>query len=78
MVFTFPSSTSVDLSCVRLPIRSLQAQLVEWRRAIHQKPELGFQEQITSHFIAQKLQEWGIEHQTAIAKTGIECRVSID
>lgn len=71
MVFTFPSPASVNLSCVRLPIRSLQPQLVEWRRGIHQKPELGFQEQITSQFIAQKLQQWGIEHQTAIAKTGI-------
>ncbi|MDJ0774708.1 MAG: M20 family metallopeptidase [Mastigocoleus sp. MO_167.B18] len=71
MVSTFPNPVPVDLSCVRLPIRSLQPQLVEWRRQIHQKPELGFQEKITSEFVAQKLQEWGIEHQTGIAKTGI-------
>ncbi len=71
MVSTFPNSASINLSSVRLPIRSLQPQLVEWRRTIHTKPELGFQEKITSEFIAQKLQEWGIEHQTGIAKTGI-------
>lgn len=71
MVSTFPNSASVNLSCVRLAIRSLQPKLVEWRRQIHQKPELGFQEQLTSEFVAKKLQEWGIEHQTGIAKTGI-------
>ncbi|BAY60943.1 N-acyl-L-amino acid amidohydrolase [Calothrix brevissima NIES-22] len=71
MVSTFPNPGTVDLSHVRLSIRSLQTQLVEWRRSLHQKPELGFQEKLTAEFIAQKLQAWGIEHQTGIAKTGI-------
>jgi amidohydrolase len=71
MVSTFPHPSSVDLSRVRLAIRSLQPQLVEWRRRLHQQPELGFQEKLTSEFISQKLQEWGIEHQTGIAETGI-------
>ncbi|MBW4479762.1 MAG: amidohydrolase [Tolypothrix brevis GSE-NOS-MK-07-07A] len=71
MVSTFPHPSSVDLSRVRLEIRSLQPQLVEWRRQLHQQPELGFQEKLTSEFVSQKLQEWGIEHQTGIAETGI-------
>ena len=71
MVSTFPNPSSVDLSRVRLSIRSLQPQLVEWRRGLHQKPELGFQEKLTAQFVSQKLQEWGIEHQTDIAQTGI-------
>lgn len=71
MVSTFPNPTAVDLSRVRLPIRSLQPQLVEWRRRLHQKPELGFNEKLTAEFVSQKLQEWGIEHQTGIAETGI-------
>ncbi|BAY40466.1 N-acyl-L-amino acid amidohydrolase [Nostoc sp. NIES-2111] len=71
MVSTFPNPASVDLSRVRLAIRSLQPQLVEWRRRLHQKPELGFQEKLTAEFVSQKLQEWGIEHQTGIAQTGI-------
>ncbi|NJM70828.1 MAG: amidohydrolase [Scytonema sp. RU_4_4] len=71
MVSTFPNSSCVDLSRVRLSIRSLQPQLVEWRRQLHQKPELGFQEKLTAQFVSQKLQEWGIEHQTGIAQTGI-------
>jgi len=71
MVSTFPHPSSVDLSRVRLEIRSLQPQLVEWRRRLHQQPELGFQEKLTSEFVSHKLQEWGIEHQTGIAETGI-------
>jgi amidohydrolase len=71
MVSTLPNLTSVDLSQLRMEIRNLQPQLVEWRRRLHQKPELGFQENLTAEFVSQKLQEWGIEHQTNIAKTGI-------
>lgn len=71
MVSSFPSPATVDLSRVRLAIRSLQPQLVEWRRRLHQKPELAFQEHLTAEFIASKLQAWGIEHQTGIAQTGI-------
>lgn len=71
MVSTFPHPASADLSRVRLAIRSLQPQLVEWRRRLHQKPELGFQEKLTAEFVSLKLQEWGIEHQTGIAQTGI-------
>lgn len=68
---TSKDSIKIDLSRVRLEIQALQPQLVEWRRRLHQRPELGFQEQLTAEFVAQKLQEWGIEHQTGIAKTGI-------
>ncbi|MFN9561497.1 MAG: M20 family metallopeptidase, partial [Dolichospermum sp.] len=68
---TFPLASTVNLKNVRLEIRALQPQLVEWRRQIHQKPELGFQEKITAEFISQKLQNWGIEHQVGIAQTGI-------
>lgn len=71
MVSTFPHPSTVDLSRVRLSIRSLQPQLVEWRRLLHQKPELGFQEKLTAELIEKKLQAWGIEHQTGIAQTGI-------
>jgi amidohydrolase len=71
MVSTLPNLTSVDLSQLRLEIRNLQPQLVEWRRHLHQKPELAFNENLTAEFVSQKLQQWGIEHQTNIAKTGI-------
>ena len=76
MISTFPTPHSVTSDEIRLTIRALQPQLVEWRRHLHQKPELGFKEQLTSEFISQKLQQWGIEHQTGIAKTGIVATIS--
>jgi amidohydrolase len=67
---TFLSMVNAE-SKVRLEIRSLQPQLVVWRRQFHQRPELGFQEKITASMIAEKLTEWNIPHQSAIAATGI-------
>ncbi len=46
-------------------------EVISIRRAIHQYPELAFKEEKTAHLIAQKLSEYGIEHQTNIAKTGV-------
>jgi len=71
MVAVFPQINSIESSKLRLEIRSLQPQLVTWRRYLHQYPELSFREELTSAFICQKLREWGIEHQTRIAQTGI-------
>ncbi|NJK48415.1 amidohydrolase [Candidatus Gracilibacteria bacterium] len=71
MISTFPTNNCIDLSQIRLEIRSLQSRLVAWRRRFHQRPELGFQERLTSEFISQNLTEMGIKHQTGIAKTGI-------
>ena len=67
---SFPT-LSQELAHIRLAIRTLQPQLVEWRRSLHQTPELGFHETLTSAYIDRKLTEWGIEHQTGIAETGI-------
>ena len=58
-------------SPVRPEIQALQPQLVQWRRTLHQKPELGFREQLTAAFVAGKLTQWGIPHQTGVARTGI-------
>ncbi|CAD0231995.1 putative amidohydrolase YhaA [Planktothrix agardhii] len=71
MVSTIPSLNSVNNSQLRLDIRNLQPQLIEWRRHLHQYPELGFKETLTAEFVAEKLKKWGIEHETGIAKTGI-------
>ncbi|HEY9852514.1 MAG TPA: M20 family metallopeptidase [Leptolyngbyaceae cyanobacterium] len=76
MISTLPNSLSVNLSRIRSEIRALQPQLVEWRRNLHQCPELGFQEKLTSEFISAKLREWGIDHQTGIAQTGIVATIS--
>ncbi len=78
MVSTFPNSSSVNSAQIRLEIRALQSQLVKWRRSIHQRPELGFEEKLTADLISRQLQAWGIEHQTGIAETGIVAVIDSD
>lgn len=41
------------------------------RHHIHSNPELSYEEYNTSAFISQKLTEYGIEHQTGVAGTGV-------
>lgn len=76
MVVTSPHSFGVNQSQLRPDIQALQPQLVEWRRHLHQRPELGFQEKLTAQFVINKLQEWGIDHQTGIAQTGIVATIT--
>lgn len=71
MVSTPLAPLAIDGSRIRAEIRSLQPQLVEWRRQLHQYPELGFREHLTAELVTQKLEEWGIEYQTGVAETGV-------
>lgn len=51
---------------------SLHEEMKVWRRSLHQKPELGFQEHGTAEFIKNKLREFGIEEvSTGVGQTGI-------
>ena len=52
-------------------INSLHAEMTEWRHIIHAHPETAFEETHTSEFVAQKLQEFGIEVYQGLAKTGV-------
>jgi amidohydrolase len=45
--------------------------MVEWRRALHRHPELGFEEHRTAAFIAERLRSLGLEVRTEIARTGV-------
>ncbi len=47
------------------------AQLSEWRRAIHRRPELGFQEQHTAALASQILAGLGGRVRTGVGKTGV-------
>ena len=42
-------------------IKAMQEELTAWRRDIHAHPELGFEENRTADFVAQKLEEFGIQ-----------------
>lgn len=51
--------------------QAIANQLVAWRRQIHSRPELSFQEHGTARLVAETLETFGIEVQTGIAKTGV-------
>ncbi len=50
---------------------AIQAKLVEWRRHLHEHPELGNREYNTAAYITEHLKKLGIEVQTGVAKTGV-------
>ena len=76
MVFTVKESKSVNLDAIRTDIQQLQSDLVNWRRQLHQKQELGFQEHITAELIQHKLQQCNIPHNIGIAETGIVATIA--
>jgi amidohydrolase len=46
-------------------------QLTQWRHHLHANPELGFEEQATSDFVAARLAEMGLEVTRGIGGTGL-------
>jgi amidohydrolase len=50
---------------------AIQNKLVEWRRHLHEHPELGNREVNTAAYIIEQLKDLGLEIQTGIAKTGV-------
>jgi amidohydrolase len=51
--------------------REIEPRVIEWRRDIHQHPELGNREFRTAGIVAQHLKSLGIEVRTAVAHTGV-------
>ncbi len=52
-------------------IQKIEPKCIEWRRHIHQFPELGNRETKTAKYIANHLRTLGLEVQENIAKTGV-------
>lgn len=53
-------------------VKSVTPRVVEWRRYIHENPELSNREVKTGQFIAEKLRSFGnIEVKSGVAKTGV-------
>jgi amidohydrolase len=51
--------------------QAIQEQLVQWRRTIHQWPELGFDVQRTAALVAETLAGLGVEIRTGVGKSGV-------
>jgi amidohydrolase len=66
-----PTSGSPLASEVDRLAAATEAQLLEWRRHLHQHPELSNRETETAAFVAAKLREFGLEPRTGVARTGV-------
>jgi amidohydrolase len=63
---------AVDMSAeINTAAEKILPQVIEWRRHLHQYPELGNREFKTSAYIEEKLRSLGIEVKTKIAHTGV-------
>lgn len=73
--FTFSASAHTAPSSLEDQIRkdssAIESQLIEWRRDIHQHPELGEQETRTARLVAEHLKSLGMEVQTEVGRTGV-------
>lgn len=65
-VFPFTISDDIDAATARI-----MPQVIQWRRYLHQHPELSNREFNTSKLVATELQRLGLEVRTGIAKTGV-------
>lgn len=52
-------------------VDEIKPEVLQMRRLLHQYPELSNQEQETSRFIQEKLQQYGITYQAGFAKYGV-------
>jgi amidohydrolase len=55
--------------------KAIQPQIVEWRRTIHRRPELGFEEHETAAFVARTLADLGVQVRTGVGRTGVVGRL---
>ena len=50
---------------------AIEPELLEWRRYLHQRPELSNRELETSKYVAERLKSFGLEPRTGVARTGV-------
>ncbi|MCX6314129.1 MAG: amidohydrolase [Sphingobacteriales bacterium] len=78
-MFTLSLGCLLSLACGAQSVQSeieqkaskIQSSLVEWRRHLHQHPELSNREYNTAAYIASYLKQLGLEVSTGIANTGV-------
>ncbi|MBL8185452.1 MAG: amidohydrolase [Blastocatellia bacterium] len=64
--FPLDMSRDIDAATARLMPR-----IIEWRRHLHQYPELGNREVKTAKYVEEHLRKLGLEVRTGVAKTGV-------
>src|SRR5688572_28994305 len=65
-LFAIDMSREIDAATAKIMPR-----LVEWRRHLHQYPELGNRETKTRKYVEDHLRRLGLEVRTGVGKTGV-------
>jgi len=52
-------------------LKDKKAEMASWRQHLHQFPEIAYEEEMTSDFVAEKLESFGIEVHRGLGKTGV-------
>ena len=71
LLVSLPGLAAISDRAVEDAARAVDARVVEWRRDLHQNPELGNREFRTSQKVAEHLKSLGLEVKTGIAHTGV-------
>lgn len=64
-------AASMDHARIEQLTRSIEPQVIAWRRDIHEHPELSNREVRTAKLVAEHLKRLGLEVQTGVAHTGV-------
>ena len=63
-----PASLSAEIDKLAAAI---EPEMLEWRRYLHQHPELSNRETETAKYVADRLKSFGLEPKTGVARTGV-------
>ena len=66
-----PSAASPLAAEIDKLAAAVEPELLEWRRYLHQHPELSNREFETAKYVAARLKSFGLEPRTGIARTGV-------
>ncbi len=70
-LLVFATTATAQESNLDKDYEAIEEKVIDWRRDIHQNPELGNREFKTAEKIAKHLKSLGIEVQTGVAHTGV-------
>lgn len=56
-------------------VRAIETELIDWRRYLHQNPELSFEETQTTLWLERRLREIGVDEIARPTKTGLVARI---
>jgi amidohydrolase len=66
-----PAAVSALAADIDRLAAAVEPELLEWRRHIHQNPELGNHETETARYIVERLRSFGLEPKVGVARTGV-------